>query len=166
MFCSFERCFYSFWLASSLIPVSTDKQICLDCGQKVSRKQNLLVSFSHTLLKWSGWNLVLCWSSLSWTCLLYFRMTWLLSGELLWWHGFGCKWNSIMQTWVWWWCWTLHFDSCLINLTLIQCHRDAGAPTYCWLFRCIGLINQVLTVSPSIDFQRWELCWVDFVCKR
>ena len=41
-------------------------------GHKVSTKQNLLASFSYTLFNWSGWNLTLCWSSVSQTCWFYF----------------------------------------------------------------------------------------------
>ena len=36
-------------------------------GHKISAKQNLLASFSHTLFIWLGWNLMWWWSNVSWT---------------------------------------------------------------------------------------------------
>ena len=43
-------------------------------GHKVSRKQNLLYSYSCALHDWSGWNLIWLWSSSKLTSKYHFRM--------------------------------------------------------------------------------------------
>ena len=41
-------------------------------GHKISTKQNLLASFSHTLFIWWGWNWMWWWSNSGWTSWDYF----------------------------------------------------------------------------------------------
>ena len=94
-------------------------------GHKVSTKQNLLASFSHTLSIWVGWNVVWWWSNSNWT-----SCDWLLLSEVIesrelsavlltastsqCWHAFGHLVTDFLQTWYGYGCyWTLHFDTSL-----------------------------------------------------
>ena len=74
-----------------LTPLSLTLTLAGD--HKVSAKQNMLASFSHTLCNWSGWDWIWCWSIASWTSWCYF------------WVRFNETWE-IMAVF-WWMQWSL-----------------------------------------------------------
>ena len=99
-------------------------------GHKVSAKENLLILVSHTLFRWSGWNLIWWWSSSSWTTQYYFWVRFDVSREinccfLTASTNFNIGMHSDVYESIWFelgiwyddrYYWTLHFDASLIDL--------------------------------------------------
>ena len=56
--------------------------LILPWGHKVSSKQNLLASFSHTLFNWSGLNFIWYWSNSRWTSWYYFWVKFIETREI------------------------------------------------------------------------------------
>ena len=101
------------------IPVT----LTLSGGHKVNAKQNQLAWFSCTLFNWSGWNVICCWTSSSWTpwcCFEWDLMNLLfywLCQTFLCWHALWCLWIDLVQTWYGdKYYWALHFASSLTDL--------------------------------------------------
>ena len=136
-------------------------------GHKVSRKQNLLVTFSDTPFNWRGWNLVGCWHDFSWkSCCHFLERDFRSEGRTCCFadcikkksnavHAFWCLETDLVHTWYddrhyWTWC----FDSDLWDLYVES--RSQG---------CIESKNvfanypQKLVVGLDGIWSAVEACW-------
>ena len=120
------------------MPVSLALTLAGD--HKISAKQNLLASFSPALFIWSGWTLMWCWSSSSWTSWDYFwirfietreRTAVLLTAYKIWhWHAFQSLGTDLIQS---------------LGIDLIQtCHGGAYILPYILI-----LVSLTLTLTES-----------------
>ena len=173
-----------------LLPLSMT--LTLAGSSKVSAKQNLLASFSGTLLNQSGWNLIWCWSGWSWTSWYYVLVRFLETIEI---HTVlltASKYlnrvrhldvykSSMVQNWFDdRYYWSLHSDTSLTDLDSRsqECEKaKTSAPIISqsfqiiWmkfglLLRFVHLMNFMLTLfwPFSIQWRVPSLC--DFVFKK
>ena len=153
--------------------MSLSLALTLPGDHKISAKENLLASFSPALFIWSGWTLMWCWSSSSWTSWDYFwirfietreRTAVLLTAYEIWhWHAFQSLGIDLIQS---------------LGIDLIQtCHGGAYILPYILILVSLtltltecnrsGRMQKLLLQLPHkvVNGFEWNLMyWWDLLC--